>query len=183
LWCLHQERQWPSSTKCHSRRSISFHLGQFSVNVFTEALINKDLTIYHEDEGYYSGFFGYVRPFSNTIYGNYAMVEAMAHSGRCLLDISHELAWSWDATQARAYSQLVLITLKDHLDTGNWGAHSFALYRALDRVQSSCHDVYTLDGASTVHNTDTYQRLVVAIDFVKYAVDLLGKYDNLGAIL
>jgi hypothetical protein len=158
-------------------------LGQFAVNISTEALINRDSIIYHEDEGYYSGFFGYVRPFSNTVYGNYAMVEAMAHSGRCPLDISHELASSWDATQARAYSRLVLITLKDYLDTGNWGAHSFALYRALDRVQRSRHDIYTLDGASTVYNTDAYQRLVAVVEFVKDAIDLLDKYDNLKTVL
>jgi hypothetical protein len=33
-------------------------IGQFASNVSTEALLNKDSIIYHEAEGYISGFFG-----------------------------------------------------------------------------------------------------------------------------
>ena len=51
-------------------------IGQFAANLSTEALINKDSMLYHEDEGYYSGLIGYVKPFSNALYGNYALVES-----------------------------------------------------------------------------------------------------------
>ena len=33
-------------------------IGQFAANLSTEALINQDFMLYHEDEGYYSGLIG-----------------------------------------------------------------------------------------------------------------------------
>lgn len=51
---------------------------QFARNISTEAIINKDSFLYHEDEGYRSGFTGYVKPLSHAIYGNYRLVETLA---------------------------------------------------------------------------------------------------------
>lgn len=62
---------------------------QFATNISTEAVINKDSFLYHEDEGYRSGFTGYVKPLSQAIYGNYRLVETLASDSGSPLDIHH----------------------------------------------------------------------------------------------
>jgi hypothetical protein len=158
-------------------------MGQFAVNLSTEALINKDSILYHEDQGYQSGFFGYVRPFSNTIYGCYPLVEALSSTTHSPLDINFEVAWSWDAAQVKAYARAVLITLEGYLEAGYWPEHSYALYRALGLIRGSCRDVYKLDGSTDYYPTDIYERLDATVDFVKDAIELLGKQRQLQTTL
>ncbi len=155
-------------------------IGQFARNISTEAIINKDSILYHEDEGYSSGLVGYLKPFSKAIYGNYRLVESLASNFGSPLDIHHEIVWSWDASQLEAYSRAVLITLKSYLESGNWTQHSFALYRALKNIENSCSDVYKLnDIPSDYYSTDIFKRLRTAVQFVKDAIDLIGKSQNL----
>ena len=77
--------------------SRKYHLpiAQFARNISTEAVINKDSILYHEDEGYNSGLIGYLRPFSKTIYGNYPLVEALASNLGSPLDVNYQIVWSW----------------------------------------------------------------------------------------
>jgi hypothetical protein len=74
---------------------------QFGSNISTEALINKDSLLYHEDAGFYSGYFGYIRPFTNAIYGDYHLVEALSE-GNSPLDIDLKVRQALDAQQLRA---------------------------------------------------------------------------------
>ena len=113
-------------------------IGQFAKNISTEAIINKDSILYHEDEGYSSGLIGYLKPFSQAIYGNYQLVEALGSHHGSPLDIHYEIVWSWDASQLEAYCRAVKITLKSYLESGSWYQHSFALYRAFGNIKNSC---------------------------------------------
>ena len=87
---------------------------------------------------------GYRKDFSHAVYGNYSLVEALATDGRSQLDIPYDIVRSWDAKQWEVYGRAVLVTLKDYLDEGNWGEHSYALYRSLGQMEHSCIDVYKL---------------------------------------
>jgi hypothetical protein len=69
------------------------------INVSTEAIIYKDSILYHEDEGYKSGLIGYLKPFTQTVYGNYFLVEELAKNNAFPFDIRYELLSSWDAIQ------------------------------------------------------------------------------------
>ncbi|MFL9828599.1 hypothetical protein [Rhodoplanes sp. SY1] len=55
-------------------------IGQFASNLTTEALLNKDSILFHEDDGYCAGYLGYTRPFTNTIFGDFILVETLASS-------------------------------------------------------------------------------------------------------
>src|SRR5262249_52755182 len=70
-------------------RKYRIPIGQFAANISTEAIINTDSILYHEDAGFYSGFFGYVRPFTNALYGDFNLVEALTE-GNSPLDIDLE---------------------------------------------------------------------------------------------
>ncbi|GJQ22615.1 hypothetical protein BIY37_11755 [Candidatus Brocadia sapporoensis] len=162
-----------------SNEKYDLPIGQFSRNISTEAIINKDSILYHEDEGYSSGLIGYLKPFSKAIYGNYRLVEALGSKTGSTLDIHHEILWSWDASQLEAYSRAVMITLKSYLESGNWTQHPFALYRALENIKNSCCDVYKLnDISSDYYSTDIFKRLQTVVRYVKYAIDLIGKQQN-----
>lgn len=153
-------------------------VGHFAQNITTEAIINKDSILYHEDEGYRSGLIGYLKPFSQAIYGNYSLVESLR--GGSPLDVHYETIWSWNASQFHAYSRAILHTLEDYLKSGSWGRHSYVLYRALKNMESSCRDAYKLNDISRdVYSSDIFKRLEAAVDFVKEAVGLINKQEEL----
>lgn len=157
-------------------------IGTFAVNISTEAILNKDSILYHEGEGYISGLMGYRKDFSQAIYGNFQLVEALAANGQSPLDIAFTTVRSWDASQLEAYSRVVLITLNDYLATNSWKQHSYALNRALSNVENSCMDVYKLNKvAQDYFSSDIFRRLKSAVDFVKEAGNLLGQQDTLPA--
>ncbi|MBK8278381.1 MAG: hypothetical protein IPK92_21830 [Nitrospira sp.] len=117
---------------------------------------------------------GYRKDFSQAIYGNFRLVEALASDGRSPLDIPYEILRSWDAAQWVVFGRAVRITLEDYLERDCWEQHSYALYRSLQEIEHSCMDVYKLaDLDRDYHSSDIYNRLDTAVEFVKKAVDLI----------
>jgi len=149
---------------------------QFSVNISTEAIINKDSILYHEDEGYHSGLLGYVKPFSKLIYGNYSLVERLAIDNGSPLDVDYKISSLWDADQLKVYCRLVLITLESYLKENRWPQHSFSLARALGYIQNSCLDIYKLNESDLdCLSLDIFKRLDVIVDFIKKGISILEK--------
>ncbi len=161
-------------------RKFDIPIGAFAVNISAEAVLNKDSILYHEGEGYVSGLMGYRKDFSHAVYGNFRLVEALATSGRSPLDIPFQIVRSWDASQVEAYSAALMITLEDYLDSSSWGQPSYALNRALRNIQHSCTDLYKLnDIADDFYSSDIVRRVKAAVDFVRHAIELIGKQETL----
>jgi hypothetical protein len=159
-----------------AEKNFDVPVRQFSVNISTEAIINKDSILYHEDEGYRSGLLGYQKPFSKMIYGNYRLVENLAVDNGSPLDVDYKLSSSWDAEQLKVYCRLVLITLESYINEERWPQHSFALTRALHYIQNSCLDIYKLnENDLACLSTDAAKRLDVVVDFIKKGIDVLDK--------
>lgn len=150
-------------------------MGQFARNIGSEAVAQRGSFLYEEAEGYTSGLLGYLKPVSRAVYGNYELVETLASNGASPLDIHFEEQWVWNARQWKAYCRATLITLKDYLEKG-WGSeHSYALYRALTSIKSAYRDVYKLNNLAEAYATDIYERLRVAAEFVKDAINTIDK--------
>jgi hypothetical protein len=163
-----------------TQKKYNLPMGQFASNVSAEAILNKDSLLYHEDEGYSSGLIGYLKPFSQAVYGNYRLVEMLAQKNGSPLDIRYEVVWSWDASQLAAYCRVVLITMKSYLECNCWNEHSYALNRALTEIKNSCIDVYKLkDIQSNYYSSDIFTKLNTAVHFVRDAINLLGKQKDL----
>lgn len=159
------------------QRKYRIPIAQFASNITTEALINRDSILYHEDEGFHSGFFGYIRPFTNALYGDFALVEALTE-GNSPLDINLTVRWSFDAQQIEAYTRLVLTTFESALEKGHFHTHSYALYRAFDVIEHSCGDLYKLDEVPQPANSDDITaRLRRVVGFINDAIRLLEKID------
>jgi hypothetical protein len=158
----------------HHRTGIP--LGQFAKSVSTEAIINKDSNLYHEDDGFSTGLLGYLKPFSHAVYGNYPLVENLGARFGSPLDIGYANRSPWDADQLEAYCRATLLTVENYLATGYWGRHSFTIHRAFDSVRAATHDVYKLNKAEdNFYPSDIAQRLERAVEFIKRGVDLLGR--------
>lgn len=154
-------------------------IGQFAENISTEAILNKDSLLYHEDEGYRSGLIGYLKPFSQSIYGNLRLIEELGGSVHSPLDISYNVASSLDASQLQVYCRVFLITLEKYFKQGDLSQHSSTLYRALSTIEDSCRDVYKLDNVTDYFDTDIYKRLRVVVAFAGDAIDLINKQADL----
>jgi hypothetical protein len=149
-------------------------ISQFGVNVSTEAILNKDSILYHEDEGYYSGYFGYVKPFTQAIYGDHRLVEAQQSTP---LDIRAYEFGGFNATQLEAYCRATLTTFADTIRRSNFYTHSFALARAFDTIEHSCSDLYKLndENLSPEIRDDISRRVGVVMDFVNDAIKALDE--------
>jgi len=149
-------------------------IGQFAMNVSTEAILNPDSSLYHEDNGYQSGLFGDLKPFTKTIYGSYRLVEGLG--GSSPLDVNF-MGRGWNASQLEAYARAVLTTYADRLSEGLWCKHSFSLTRAFGEFKHVCWDVYKLDGVED-GDPDIRERLEVCVRFVTNLIELLEKHEE-----
>jgi len=150
------------------RRMHGLPLGQFAKNICAEAIVNKDSNLYHEDEGYESGYFGYVKPFSEALFGSFELVESLGERFGSPLDVGYASTRRWDADQVGVYTRAALITIRSYLkERRNLYSHSFALSRALHSVGSMCSGIYLLDIAQTDPVAkDTQEKFRIAIEFV-----------------
>ena len=161
-----------------SLRYKSLPVGQFVRNVSTEAILNKDCLFYHEDEGYNSGWLGYVRPFSEAIYGDYSLINMLSNDGNASpLDIDYKTAWKLDVNQLQGYCRATLITLEAYIKDHPRGAtRSYALNQAFEYIQRGAGNIYKLDGLTDYYPTEEYSKLNVVVHFIKDAIRILNKY-------
>ena len=161
-----------------AEKKYAIPIGQFARNISAEAIINKDSILYHEDEGYDSGLIGYLKPFSQSIYGNYKLLDMLGLGSP--LDIDYKARWSWDASQVEAYCRAVMITLKNYLESHSWSQQFPVLSRALENIKDCCNDVYKLnDIPSDIYSTDIYKRLTGVVDFFKESTNVIGQQEPL----
>jgi hypothetical protein len=159
-----------------SQKKAGLPLGQFAKNISAEAIKNKDSILYHEDEGFSAGLTGYLKTFSQAIYGNYMLVEDLGSRFGSPLDVDFDLRRIWDAGQLEAYCGAILLTLKDYLKVGAWGQHSYALYRAFSDIESATNDLYLLDKSeANFYSSDVAKRLAAVVEFLRKVVDLFDK--------
>lgn len=162
-------------------KAQKFHLplGTFAKNISAEAIANSDSILYHETDEYSSGLMGYIKPFSQAIYGNYQMVESLGDRHGSPLDIDYREYNKWDARQWKAFCGVTLITLGAYLRETRGGEHSFVIYRALGTIQSAFRDAYQLNEITAdYYSTDIFQRLQVAVDFISDVVKEIDKQEH-----
>lgn len=153
-------------------------IGLFFQNISTEAIRNKDSGLYHEDDGYYSGLLGYIRPLSQALYGDYELVEALDHHSP--LDINYKSVWAWDADQFETYCRVAQMTLKSYLEGAHWHQHSYVLTRAMHEIQETTSRAITdVNNVGDDYYGDAWHRLSAGVDFIKDSINLIGELNPL----
>jgi hypothetical protein len=155
-------------------RAFHVPIGLFAQNVSTEAIHNKDSVLYHEDEGYNSGLLGYIKPFSQALYGNYELLEALQHHSP--LDIHYKSVGAWDANHFETYCRAAQMTLKSYLEGGYWRQHSYVLTRALHDIQeTTSRAIWDIKRAGDDYLGDAWHRLRAGVDFIKDCINAIGE--------
>jgi hypothetical protein len=132
--------------------------------------------LYHEDAGFFSGYFGYTRPFTNTVFGNFDFVEALAANGNSPLDVDLDVRWKFDGKQLDAYTRATLTTFKAALAKGNPRLHSYALNRAFGVIENACSDLYKVnEPLSPQEKGDIRDRLSAVVGFINDAMEAMRK--------
>jgi hypothetical protein len=167
------------SAAANSQNKERLPLSQFSKNLSVEAISNKDSILYHETEGFDAGYFGYVKPFSEAVYGNYELVESLGSDLGSQLDIRYDSVLRWDELQLSAYSRVVLVTINAYLrERRSLKVRSFALNRALDVIRYTFSDLYKLNNTAD-YNSDIAKRFSGAVDFVDAAISAIASAPNI----
>ncbi len=159
-------------------KKFDIPIGSFIYNISSEAIAQKSSFLYIETGGYISSLLGYIKPVSRAVYGNFPLVEALAHKMMSPLDIHYTKQQAWDAEQWEAYCRAALIMFQGFLEGNLKLEHSFAVHHVFTSIEYSFLDTYKLDGIPEVHGNESYERLCVAVKFVKDLVDLINKQMN-----
>jgi hypothetical protein len=151
-------------------------IGLFAKNVSTEAIKNRDSNLYHEDDSYNSGLLGYTKPLSQALYGNYELVEALQDNSP--LDIHYKSVWAWNSDQFETYCRAVQMTLKNYLNDGHWGQHSYVLTRALSDIQeTSSRAIWDIKKSDDDYLGDAWHRLNTGVDFIKDSINAIDQLE------
>ena len=143
----------------------------FAKNIVNAALVNRNSFLFHETEGYESGLIGYIKPLSQAMFSNHAMVETIG----TLLDPDISEMKNWNSAHWKAYCRVVLMTFRDYVAGSLW-KHSYVLHRATDHIERAASDLYKIDGmANSSYDDDVQARLRVVVAFIKDAVEILEK--------
>ena len=146
-------------------------VGTFAVNIFSEAINDRDSFIYTEAEGYNSGLLGYHKPLTEAMFGNYELVDTV---GR-MFEPDWRERRKWDADQWAAYYRAVLTTAKDYV-ANHFHQHSSVLYTALKHSEEALFDLYKLDGQpSGAWESDALSRLHVIVRFIRDVLEVLDE--------
>lgn len=152
-------------------------LSQLAVNVTTAAIDDPKSVLYVEGEGYYTGLLGFMDSFSETLYGNYEVVESLASVGNSPFDIRYNLTEEWTGEQWSAYGKIVLLSVENYVSGGHYGQHSYALYRAFDTLKRSSSDIYLLKSTDSLfYKSEPYKRFKTSVRFAKNVIEYLDKY-------
>jgi len=150
-------------------------LGQFAQNLTTEALLNRDSSLYHED-GLSSGLAGHWKPFTNTVYGDFQLVAGM--EGGSPFDIDYRVRLSPE--EFDAYCRVVLCTFKSYVDGGWYESYPHAFGTAMRKVtEYGSGDLHKIDKLEDYYPNDAEARFSRACRFIQDALGILDKKDGL----
>jgi len=160
-------------------KKLHLPMGTFAKNISSEAIANHDSILYHEADKFSSGLLGHLKPFSQTIFGNYALLEGLGERYGSPLDLDCKDYWEWTAREWKAYSRATLTAISAHLSERRGWSQPNSIYRAVDNVKHAFRDVYKLNEITTeYYSTDVYKRLETAVHFVRDVVEEIDKQEH-----
>lgn len=155
-------------------------IGQFLVNISTEALLNKNSIMYSETEKYPYDLIGNDKYFIKTLYGNTNLLQALDHLNP--YNINFDFSYKLDEEQYQAFINAVLVTIKSYLKTnGVYWNHYQALNQAIDIIKRSTYDFYKIKNIKdfdSITSSLSYKKLEITVRFINDFIDLLDKYPS-----
>lgn len=149
---------------------------QFSSNVGGELVGNPDSALHREGDGFNTGYFGYAKPVSNSVYGNYRLVENLASKHGSPLDLPFDSKWGFKAPNLKTYARASLIFCKSYFPQAHRVGHSYSFTRMLRVFESATNSIYRLNGVeSDFGQLDETRQLRVTVNFIRDLIELLDE--------
>lgn len=156
--------------------SKKFPMSTFSRNITMEAVAQKDSFLYSEVEGFQSGLFGYVKPVSQAVYGNFELLEGIQREGGLgTFDVEYGESINWDGEQWSAYFRAVLIAMKSYLKSGNTNDQSPVFISSLNHIETAYMDLKKISGMDDPYQAKAFQVFKAVCHFASEAVQLVEK--------
>ncbi|QRN37109.1 hypothetical protein [Pectobacterium carotovorum] len=164
-----------AATTRYNKYRIPLH--QFSANISQEAINNKNSIIYHEDDGYHSGFLGHFQEWSKTIYGNYLLVEELNRGHLSPLNFSYKCFMKFDSEQWEAYFRGALIYLENKLKNDNFLDTHCALNSIFENIKMCTQQTYLIDSLEdSIAKNEIISKLSASITFINNFIKLTSKF-------
>lgn len=145
----------------------------FAKNIFVEALLNKESFLYHESRYHESGFMGHVKPISNAIFSNSAIIEDMPY----IFDLGHEVTGSWTVVEYDAYLRAFTLCLSDYIRRGI-DNRPFFIENVFEKISSDSLSLYKLKDSKNILQQDEIKRLTKTVDFLVSTFNLLDTLEK-----
>jgi hypothetical protein len=151
-------------------------MSQFSRNVAAELFRNENSAIHHEDDGFYSGLIGHVKPIATELFGHPDLIEDLARNAGSPLEILWFDTDNWTAKSWQTYLRTVLIYFEKKLSRGVWG-HSFATSQIFSSFEHLCVGAYELGNIEKPSESIEYTKLRISVDFITRMLSIVEKLD------
>lgn len=154
------------------------HLVQFSRNVSAEFFADVESAIHHEDDEFYSGLIGHLKPVSSAMFGNSRLVEKLATVGGSPLHLLFLGERDWPLKSWETYNKSVLLYLDSKLEKNAGTYVSTDMYQVFLGYKYVCNDLYLVNDMddSTCYQSFQYRKFNEIVGFVRRAIDLLEKH-------
>lgn len=119
------------------QKKYKIGLNDFAENFITQALLNEDSFLYDESK-LSNGVIGDVKPIISSIYSDYDLIKNIPS----LLTPHYSLTRSWNATQVKAYSSILLESIKAHLKDPT---DAYVFHEPLKTLVSSARGICNID--------------------------------------
>lgn len=160
-------------------------LAQFARNVSDEFFADTESAIHHEDDGYYSGLIGYLKPISSVMFGNSKLIERLSNAAGSplhLLWLNHS---EWTSRSWKTYNKSVLLYLDDKLNRNKSTYVTTDLYQVFSGFRHVCIDLHLVNeiDEGTYFGSLPYQKFHEVVDFLTETVALLDQHQVLASRL
>lgn len=145
-------------------------VAQMCMGITAEAVAQRDSFLYHESHGHQSGLLGYLKPVSQAIYGNFALVEGLHGSP---LDVPVE-AFKWDSEQWTAFGRAFTLTIASYAKTGRQ-SHSTALASAFHNIKYAYSGLRSKTEQESITDSGAFRNLKSVLHFVDAGVAELDR--------
>lgn len=180
--CVAQKHPWVAEELFRFASDGEFPvnaMAQFSRNVSTEFFLDETTAIHHEDDGYWSGLIGTIKPVSSVMFGCSDLVNRLASSGGSPLELMWMQSDKWTARSWSTYNRAIILYLDDYLATGHRNGLTTAIRQIFSGYEYACTDLYKLNDAT---DDDLYYKRIEYVKFsgaaalIKDVISLLNKY-------
>lgn len=151
-------------------------IGTFLRNIATEAFLNKNSNLYHEDNVYNSGLIGYIRPFNKAVFGNCELIGGLPLQSP--FDLDYNILKNFDSEQLAAYTRALFIFIDNCLENDiiNKNSTHFSIFNiVLENIIRFSSDAYKLNNITDLINNEIYKKINVISDFFKVLIEKIEK--------